>query len=333
MNALTPELQPEPQPSAKPRKKGGKPPRRKRDVNGWLVLDKPIGLTSTEALGAVKRLFKPEKAGHAGTLDPLASGLLPIAFGEATKTVPYVVDGRKVYRFVVRWGQETETDDAEGAIVASSDLRPSRAQIEAILHRFVGEIQQVPPRYSAIKVAGERAYDLARDGEVVELSARTISVYALRLVDILGDDEAVFEAECGKGTYVRALARDMGRDLGSRGHVSNLRRLSAGPFGEHDMITLDALREMAEAENGEAALDTHLRSVETAFYALPSVTVDGGDAGRLRRGQAVILKGRDAPLFEGEAYAVAAGKLVALGAVESGMFNPRRVFRHTEPRR
>jgi len=330
MNALAPDPQPT---TAKPHKKGGKPPRRKRDVNGWLVLDKPIGLTSTEALGAVKRLFKPEKAGHAGTLDPLASGLLPIAFGEATKTVPYVVDGRKVYRFVVRWGQETATDDAEGEIVATSDLRPARADIEALLAQFIGEIQQVPPRYSAIKVGGERAYDLARDGEVVELNARTISIFDLKLVEMASDDESVFEAECGKGTYVRALARDMGRELGARGHVSSLRRLSVGPFGEADMITLEALREIAEAEDGEAVLDTHLRSVETAFYALPSVTVDGGDAGRLRRGQAVVLRGRDAPVFEGEAYAVAAGKLVALGAVDRGMFNPRRVFRHTEPRR
>ncbi|MEW5421653.1 tRNA pseudouridine(55) synthase TruB [Amorphus sp. 3PC139-8] len=313
--------------------KRGKPQRRKRDITGWLILDKPVGLTSTEALGAVKRLFRPQKAGHAGTLDPLASGLLPIAFGEATKTVPYVVDGRKVYSFVVKWGVETDTDDAEGEIAATSDIRPDEAAIRTILSDFTGEIEQVPPRYSAIKIAGERAYDLARAGEEVELQARTIRVYDLRLVDRPSADEAVFEAECGKGTYVRALARDMGRALGTCGHVSRLRRLAVGPFAEEDMITLDALREIAEEEDGAAKLDDCLLPVEEALDDLPLVTVTGSDAGRLRRGQAVILKGRDAPVFAGEAYAMAAGRLVALGEVERGTFNPKRVFRHSEPRR
>lgn len=316
------------------RQKRGKPPRRKREISGWLVLDKPVGLTSTEALGALKRIFHPKKVGHAGTLDPLASGLLPIAFGEATKTVPYVVDGQKIYRFSVKWGVETDTDDAEGEVTATSDLRPDRAAIEEVLESFIGDIEQVPPRYSAIKVAGERAYDLARSGEEVELKARTISVYDLRLVEILGEDEAVFEAECGKGTYVRALARDMGRALGTRGHVSSLRRLAVGPFEEADMVELDALREVAAEEGGgEAELDTYLHPVETALDALHEVTVTGSDAGRLRRGQAVILKGRDAPLFVGEAYAMAAGQLVALGEVDRGTFNPKRVFQHTERRR
>jgi len=316
-----------------PRKKGGKPPRKKRDVNGWLVLDKPVGLTSTEALGAVKRLFKPQKAGHAGTLDPLASGLLPIAFGEATKTVPYVVDGRKVYRFTVRWGEATETDDTEGEVVETSDVRPTVEQIEAVLEQFIGDIEQVPPRYSAIKVGGERAYDLARDGETVELAARTITVYDLRLVEVPSADEAVFEAECGKGTYVRAIARDMGQALHTCAHVAGLRRLLVGPFSEDDMITLDELRDIAAEEDGEAQLDTGLRGVETAFYALPEVVITGSDAGRLRRGQAVILRGRDAPVVTGEAYATAAGQLVALGEVDQATFHPRRVFRHTEPRR
>ncbi|MBV9218507.1 MAG: tRNA pseudouridine(55) synthase TruB, partial [Methylobacteriaceae bacterium] len=216
-------------------------PRAKRvDVDGWIVLDKPVGMTSTYAVSRLKRIFNARKAGHAGTLDPLASGLLPVAFGEATKTVPFVQDGRKAYRFLVRWGAETDTDDADGTVAAVSDLRPTAPAIEALLPGFIGAIEQIPPAFSAIKVAGERAYDLAREGETVVLEPRMVTVHALRLV-AARREEAEFEAECGKGTYVRALARDLGRALGCLGHVAALRSTRVGPFGEPDATRLDAL--------------------------------------------------------------------------------------------
>ena len=201
--------------------------REKRDVHGWVVLDKPVGMTSTHAVGAIKRLFQCKRAGHAGTLDPLASGCLPIALGEATKTVPFVMDGRKVYRFTVRWGEERDTDDAEGRVVATSDARPERAAIEALLPRFTGTIAQVPPRYSAIKIDGERAYDLARDGETVELAARPVDIHRLELVDVPDADHAEFEAECGKGTYVRVA----GPRHGPRARLPRPCRGAAAPVG------------------------------------------------------------------------------------------------------
>ncbi len=208
--------------------------RDKRDVHGWIILDKPIGMTSTHAVAVVKRLFSAKRAGHAGTLDPLASGGLPIALGEATKTVPFVMDGRKRYRFTVRWGEERDTDNSEGRPVAASDDRPSAEAIRALLPRFTGLIEQVPPQYSAIKIQGERAYDLAREGETVELQPRPVEIHELVLLDQPDNDHSVFEAECGKGTYVRSLARDMGRLLGCFGHVSALRRTACGPFDERD---------------------------------------------------------------------------------------------------
>ena len=216
--------------------------REKRDVNGWLVLDKPVGMTSTHAVSVVKRVFQAKRAGHAGTLDPLASGLLPIALGEATKTVPFVMDGRKIYRFTVRWGEERDTDDAEGRVAETSAERPSADAIRALLPRFTGRIEQVPPRFSAVKIEGERAYDLARDGEVVELAPRTIEVHRLELVETPDPDHTVLAAECGKGTYVRALARDLGRLLGCFGHVSALRRTAVGPFTEDIAVSLEALQ-------------------------------------------------------------------------------------------
>src|SRR5437879_4014940 len=206
--------------------------REKRDVHGWIVLDKPIGMTSTHAVAVIKRLFKARRAGHAGTLDPLASGLLPLALGEATKTVPFVMDGRKRYRFTVRWGEERDTDDAEGRVIGTSGARPTIETINACLPAFTGTIAQVPPKYSAIKIEGERAYDLARSGEDVVLEARPVDIHGLTLVDVPDADTAVFEAECGKGTYVRALARDMGRQMGCLGHVPALRRAVGGPFIE-----------------------------------------------------------------------------------------------------
>ena len=224
-----------------PARQGGKPRKKqfkrdKRDVHGWVVLDKPVGMTSTHAVSIMKRLFSARRCGHAGTLDPLASGALPIAMGEATKTVPFVMDGRKLYRFTVRWGEERDTDDAEGRVTETSDRRPTADEIRAQLPAFTGAIQQVPPRFSAIKIEGERAYDLARDGEVVELKARPVEISRLEVVETPDADHTVLEAECGKGTYVRALARDLGRALGCFGHVSALRRVAVGAVraGIHD---------------------------------------------------------------------------------------------------
>lgn len=298
----------------------------RNNVNGWLVLDKPVGLTSTDALTRVKRILHPQKAGHAGTLDPLASGCLPLAFGEATKTVPYVMDGRKVYRFTVSWGVETATDDTEGAPVATSDVRPDEAAIRDILPEFTGTILQVPPSFSAIKVDGERAYDLAREGEKVELEARPIDVHRLDLAAVPDENTAVFETECGKGTYVRALARDMGRRLGTRGHIADLRRLLVGPFGEEDMITLEDLAEMASGVEDISELFDEFVSVEAALEQLVEIPVSGNDESRLRHGQGVILRGRDAPILQGEVFATCQGRLVAICDVERGEMKPKRVF-------
>src|SRR5215831_10401202 len=295
--------------------------REKRDVNGWLVLDKPVGMTSTHAVSVAKRLYSAKRAGHAGTLDPLASGLLPIALGEATKTVPFVMDGRKVYQFTVRWGEERDTDDAEGRVDATSAARPSADDIRAILPQFSGTIAQVPPRFSAIKVDGERAYDLARDGEVVELAARPVEIHRLSLVDILDPDHTVLSAECGKGTYVRALARDMGRMLGCFGHVSALRRTGVGPFGEQDGVSLERLQ---AADVG--ALVSLLRPVAAGVQGLPALSVSRADAARLARGQAVLLRGRDAPIVQGVVAVFTQGDLIALAEAAEGELRPRRIF-------
>ena len=223
--------------------------RKGREVSGWVCLDKAVGQTSTAAVASVKRLFGAAKAGHAGTLDPLASGSLPIALGEATKTVPFVQDSRKIYRFTILWGAETDTDDAEGKVVATSERRPERDTLSALLPEFTGEIMQTPPAFSAVKIAGARAYDLAREGETVEIAERPVAIYRLDLVEMPDADHAVLEAECGKGTYVRALARDLGRRLGCFGHVVALRRLAVGPFDETAMVTLEALDRCARSGN------------------------------------------------------------------------------------
>jgi tRNA pseudouridine55 synthase len=301
--------------------------RPKQDVHGWVILDKPVGMTSTHAVATVKRLYAAKRAGHAGTLDPLASGCLPIALGEATKTVPFVIDGQKSYRFTVRWGEERDTDDAEGRVVATSPVRPDGAAIAALLPRFTGTIAQVPPRYSAVKIDGERAYDLARDGEVVELEPRPVDIHRLTLLSVEDADQAVLAAECGKGTYVRALARDMGRMLGTFGHVTALRRTAVGPFGENDMIVLEDLEALCHrAAAGEASLADALRPVETALDDIPALAVSRADAARLQRGQAVLLRGRDAPIFRGTVYVTASGRLVALAEVDRGEVVPKRVF-------
>ena len=299
----------------------------KHDVHGWVILDKPVGMTSTQAVGAIKRLFQCKRAGHAGTLDPLASGCLPIALGEATKTVPFVMDGRKSYRFTVRWGEERDTDDADGQVTATSDTRPGRSDIEPLLASYTGTISQVPPQFSAIKIEGERAYDLARDGETVEIAARPVEIHRLEIVNVPDPDRTEFEAECGKGTYVRALARDIGRQLGCYGHIAALRRLEVGPFDENTMISLEQLTTMCHrAAAGEASLADALLPVETALDDIPALAVSGADAARLSRGQAVLLRGRDAPIFRGTVYVTASGRLVALAEMDRGEIIPKRVF-------
>jgi tRNA pseudouridine55 synthase len=301
------------------RRKKGQP------VHGWLILDKPLGLTSTQALSRVKRLFDAQKAGHAGTLDPLATGILPIAFGEATKTVSFAVDGEKSYAFTVRWGAETSTDDSEGEATRTSAARPSQADIAALIPRFIGEVMQAPPCFSAVKIDGERAYDLARDGETVVLEPRPVLIGDLRLVDLPDADTAVFEADCGKGTYVRAIARDMGRALGCFGHVVALRRTRVGPFAEGEAWHLDEL--VREAEEGRLFdPDGPLRPVEMPLRDLPELIVTPSDAGKLARGQSVLIRGRDAPILTGPMYATCHGRIIALGEVEKGALHPVRVF-------
>lgn len=286
-------------------------------VNGWIALDKPTGLTSTQAVSRLKRLYNAQKAGHAGTLDPLASGILPVAFGEATKTVPFVQDGEKTYHFTVRWGEETDTDDSQGRIINTSLSRPVQQKIESLLPDFLGTIKQTPPQFSAIKIAGERAYDLAREGKVVELAPRTVQIYSLNLLQA-STEEADFSMTCGKGAYVRAIARDLGRRLGCLGHVTALRRTRVGPFTEQAAFTLN------EIENENRA-DSALRSVEAGLLALPCIIVDRDTATRLRRGGSVILRGRDAP-NEGIVYAACGGVPVAFGEIIEGALAPSRVF-------
>jgi len=296
--------------------------RERRDVHGWLVLDKPVGMTSTHAVSAVKRLFHAKRAGHAGTLDPLASGVLPIALGEATKTVPFVMEGRKTYVFTVRWGEERDTDDAEGRVTASSRERPGAESIRALLPRFTGSLEQVPPRFSAIKIAGERAYDIAREGEILELAPRPVEVHCLELLSMPDPDQTILRAECGKGTYIRALARDIGRCLACYGHVAALRRTAVGPFDEGRAIGLRALQH-EEPSGGQPPC---LLPVEAGLAGLPTLHVNSADAGRLARGQGVLLRGRDAPVLRGWISVLAQGALLALAEVDKGEVRPRRIF-------
>ncbi|MGN7294354.1 tRNA pseudouridine(55) synthase TruB [Rhizobium sp. SAFR-030] len=307
---------------SRPRKPKGRP------VSGWLILDKPVDFGSTEAVGKIKWLFNAQKAGHAGTLDPLASGMLPIALGDATKTVPYVMDGRKIYEFTVTWGEERSTDDLEGEVTQTSDQRPTEQQIRALMPAYIGVVSQIPPQFSAIKIAGERAYDLAREGETVEIPSREVEVHRLTLLKA-ETDRAFFEVECGKGTYVRSLARDFGRELGCYGHISELRRSFVAPFAEETMVPLSALIALEEIEDRDerlAALDAYLVDTSEALSALPQIRISDDQAHRLRMGNPIILRGRDAPVAEPEAVALAGGKLVAIGEIGEGEFRPKRVF-------
>ena len=308
---------------SKPRKPKGRP------ISGWLILDKPLDFGSTEAVSKVKWLFNAQKAGHAGTLDPLASGMLPIALGDATKTVPYVMDGRKIYEFTVTWGEERATDDLEGEISATSENRPAEDAIRDILPNYTGTILQIPPQYSAIKIAGERAYDIARGGDTVEIPAREVEIFRLTLLGCTDGDKAHFEVECGKGTYVRALARDMGRDLSCYGHISGLRRTMVAPFAEGAMVPLSKLTELEAIEDREerlAAIDTFLIETAEALSSLPHLPITDDQAHRLKMGNPILLRGRDAPADEPEAYATARGKLIAIGEIGQGEFRPKRVF-------
>jgi len=299
---------------------------KKRDVHGWLILDKPVGMTSTHAVAVVKRVFRAKKAGHAGTLDPLASGCLPIALGEATKTVPYVMDGKKAYRFTVTWGIETTTDDTEGTVAQQSDKRPSRADVEALLPRFTGAVMQVPPKFSAIKVDGERAYDLARDGEDVQLEAREVLIDSLEIVEHT-ETTTTLEAACGKGTYVRAIARDLGRALGCFGHVTALRRTRVGPFQESDFITAaDLTAEFEDPAEQEAHAAELLAPVDRGLTEIPDLNVSRNDAARLKRGQGIILRGRDAPAILGQVAVHCGHELIAIGEMDKGELKPHRVF-------
>jgi len=312
--------------------------RRKKgeDVSGWVVLDKPEDMTSTHAVAAVRRAFNAQKAGHSGTLDPLASGILPIALGEATKTVPWLMEADKTYSFTIKWGISTATQDREGTPSAESDVRPTQAAIETALQAFIGEIEQAPPAYSAVKIDGERAYDLARAGEAVELQPRKVMLYAAKLVGVEGEDLAHFEVRSGKGFYIRALVRDLAAALGAEGHVWRLRRTAVGPFRESACVTLDALQEMSH----KGAASECLRPVETALDDIPALAIGGEDAFKLRQGRPIVLlphmvealkpnfkprtiAGQDASRA---ALALFQGKAVALGDVRAGKFKPTRVF-------
>ena len=312
--------------------------RRKKgeDVSGWVVLDKGDDMPSTHAVGAVRRIFNAQKAGHSGTLDPLASGILPIALGEATKTVPWLMEAEKTYLFTIKWGASTDTQDREGKVIAESAVRPSAEAISAALTAFVGDIEQVPPQFSAVKVDGERAYDIARAGEAVTLEPRQVTVHEAELVDTEGEDFATFRVRSGKGFYIRALVRDLAAALGTEGHVWRLRRTAVGPFSEAESVTLDVLEELRH----KGAASERLKPVETALDDIPALAINGEDAFKLRQGRPIVLlphvvealkpKFRDRTIAGQDAsravLALFQGKAVALGDVRAGKFSPTRVF-------
>lgn len=301
-------------------------------VSGWVNLDKPYDLGSTHAVSRVRRAFNAQKAGHAGTLDPLATGILPLALGEATKTVPFLMDADKTYRFTIEWGRTTATFDREGETTAQSDVRPTVEQVEAALPAFVGEIDQVPPAYSAIKVDGERAYDLAREGVEFELKTRKVRIYSLSLVGAADADHVELEMDCGKGTYVRAVVRDLAEALGACGHVSQLRRTRVGAFTEATAISLETL----ENFDYDARLSEALLPVETALDDIPALAVTEEDAFRLAQGRPIVLVPRQvetlkAQLAPGDrtVSAMNGEKIVALCEMRAGRLNPVRVFQLT----
>ncbi|WP_171209185.1 MULTISPECIES: tRNA pseudouridine(55) synthase TruB [unclassified Ruegeria] len=295
--------------------------RKGRDISGWLVVDKPAGMTSTAVVNKVRWAMDAKKAGHAGTLDPEATGVLAVALGEATKTVPYITDALKAYTFTVRLGQATNTDDAEGEVIAQSDARPSDAQIKQALGPFLGEIMQVPPKFSAVKIDGQRAYKLAREGEDVDLAARPLWVEELVLIDRPDPDHVVLEMTCGKGGYVRSIARDLGEALGCHGHVKELRRIWSGPFEVQDGLSIEQIDEMAKT----TALDEYLHPLETGLADLPELKCTPEGATRLRNGNPGMVLASDVD-YGDEAWASLEGKAVAVGIYKSGELHPSRVF-------
>jgi len=310
------------------RRKKGQP------VHGWVILDKPQGVTSTQAVGAVRRVFDAQKAGHAGTLDPMATGVLAIALGEATKTVPYAMDAEKTYRFSATWGESRDSDDAEGAVTGFCDRRPAREAIEAAIPTLTGEILQVPPAYSAIKVDGERAYDLARDGEAVTLAPRPVFIEQARLLAMPDADTAEFEMVCGKGAYVRAWVRDLARQLGTLGYVSKLRRTAIGNFKIEDAVALETLKALLHSP---AAFE-HLKPLSTALDGIPALAVTGQDAVRLKSGNPILVRPREFARIAESAHgeddlqgltvflSTGDGEPVALASFAEGELRPFRVF-------
>lgn len=295
--------------------------RKGRNISGWLVIDKPAGITSTAVVNKVRWALDAQKAGHAGTLDPEATGVLAVALGEATKTVPYITDALKAYEFTVRLGQATNTDDAEGQVIAQSDARPTDTQITDALAGFLGDIMQVPPQFSAVKIDGQRAYKLARDGEDLTLAARPLWVEELLLIDRPDADHAVLSMTCGKGGYVRAIARDLGQALGCYGHVLQLRRIWSGPFDATEGLTLDQVDELARTP----ALETHLLPLETGLADLPMVTCTAQGAARLRNGNPGMVVAHDIDYGE-ECWASFDGQPLAVGRFKAGELHPSRVF-------
>ena len=304
--------------------------RKKGDiVNGWVCLDKPYEMGSTEAVTKVRRLFNAQKAGHAGTLDPLASGILPIALGEATKTVPFMMDAQKIYRFVIHWGISTDSIDREGRIIGRSDLRPTPEQVKAALPQFVGDIDQVPPAFSAIRVNGERAYDLAREGVEIELQSRRVTIHEAAVTDVPDEDHVEITMRTGKGVYVRSLARDLASVLGAEGHVSVLRREMVGPFSVQNAVTLDFLEDLAHKGRAFEAL----LPVSTALDDIPDLAVTDQEAFSLRQGRPIVLLPAQVEQLHdrfqsgsGQVSAFAGETLVALCSLKAGRLEPDRVF-------
>ncbi|GGF62906.1 tRNA pseudouridine synthase B [Terasakiella brassicae] len=296
------------------RKKKGIP------IHGWLIIDKPLEISSNNVVGKARWLTKAQKVGHGGTLDPLASGVLPLAFGEATKTVSFVMDGTKTYRFEVTWGETRTTDDAEGEISATCEKRPSKAEIEAILPAFLGAIEQIPPKFSAIKINGQRAYKLARADEDIEMTARTVQIDRLELIDMPDANRAVFEVDCGKGTYVRSLGRDIATKLGTLGYISVLRRTKVGPFDEKSAISLDFLEEIVHSD----ALSESLLAIETVLDDISALALSEEEARKIRQGMPLHRDLENTATLR----LMYEDKLLALAKIEDGFVRPFRVFNY-----
>lgn len=296
------------------RKKKGIP------IHGWLIIDKPLEISSNNVVGKARWLTKAQKVGHGGTLDPLASGILPLAFGEATKTVSFVMDGTKTYRFEVTWGETRSTDDAEGEITNTCDARPTRADIEAALPAFIGAIEQIPPKYSALKIDGQRAYKLAREDKDIEMTARTVQIDDLKLIDCPDSDRAIFEVQCGKGTYVRSLGRDLGNKLGCLGYISMLRRTKVGPFDENCAISLDSLEQIVHS----GALFESLLAIETVLDDISALALNEEETQKIRNGMGLKTDLADTETLR----LMYDAKLVALAKVEDGQVRPFRVFNY-----